>query len=184
MNVVLLGMKHCGKSTLGAALAARWQCPFHDVDPMIEATYECDAGQRLTVREILDAHGEARFRDIEGQVVCELYLSLSQPGSSSVISLGGGTALNERIRTLLGGIGRLVYLDVAPGELFERIRRAGFPPFLRGGSPFERFMSIYRERQPIYSSAADIVIDLRGLPIADAVEAVARRLEEHRDAGQ
>ena len=67
MNVVLIGMKHCGKSTLGSALAARWECPFHDVDTMIESTYQCDAQESLSVREILAEHGEPRFREIEGQ---------------------------------------------------------------------------------------------------------------------
>ena len=50
MNIVLIGMKHCGKSTLGEALARRWACPFHDVDAMIEATYACEAGRRSSIR--------------------------------------------------------------------------------------------------------------------------------------
>lgn len=74
MQVVLIGMKHCGKSTLGAALAARWGCPFFDVDPMMEAVYECDTGKRLTVRELWAAEGADIFRQLESQVVCDLYL--------------------------------------------------------------------------------------------------------------
>ena len=55
MNIVLIGMKYCGKSTLGAALARWWACPFYDVDRMIEQTYACDAGDsqiRITIPKL------------------------------------------------------------------------------------------------------------------------------------
>ena len=182
MNAVLIGMKHSGKSTLGAALAARWQCPFHDVDRLIESTYECDAQERLTVRELLTHHGDRRFREVEGQVVCELYLRLCGSERRNVISLGGRTALNEAVSQLLPDIGTLVYLDVPAEELFARIERRGLPPFLQGEDPFGQFLALCRERQPHFERLAELVVRLAGTDEQEATALISDRLEEHWNA--
>ena len=107
VKVVRIGMKHCGKSTIGKPLAARGRCPFYDVDPMIQRTHACDAGRELSAPEIFEQHGEAHFHRIERHV--EPYLKLDRPGSQGVVALGGRTALNSTVRALLGAIGTLVY---------------------------------------------------------------------------
>jgi shikimate kinase len=182
MNVVLIGMKHCGKSTLGAALARRWGCPFYDVDEMIEEVHGCDAGQRLSVREIFAKFGEDYFHKIEGQVVCELYMKLYQPDATAVVALGGRTAMNDSIRDLLDGIGLTVYLQVAPEELLARVQRSGLPAFLDEADPAGEFLALCRQREPHYEELADLTVNLDGLDVGAAVDAIARCVEEHRDA--
>ncbi|HOW17891.1 MAG TPA: shikimate kinase [Phycisphaerae bacterium] len=182
MNVVLIGMKHCGKSTIGAALARRWGCPFYDVDEMIEATHACESGRRLTAREIFVQFGEDYFHKIEGRVVCELYMKLFEPDSTHVVALGGRTAMNEGIRELLDGIGLTVYLQVAPEELLARVKRAGMPPFLDEADPVGDFLLLCRQREPQYERLADLTVNLDGLDVEAAVDAVARCIEEHKDA--
>jgi len=182
MKVVLIGMKHCGKSTLGAALAARWGCPFYDVDPMMEAIYACDTGRRLTVRELWVQEGEGTFRQLESQVICDLYLRLSRSAASHVVAVGGRTALNPQVRALLGGIGRKVYLQVAPEELLARATRAGWPPFLDPENPAADFLTLCREREPYYQQQADLVVNLDGLAVDEALEVLVRRLEDFSHA--
>ena len=182
MNVVLIGMKHCGKSTIGAALAGRWGCRLHDVDPMIEATHACDTDERITVREILARHGEDYFRRVEGHVVCELYLKLDQPDSTAVVALGGRTALNRSICELLGAIGLIVYLQVSPEEAYARIERAGLPPFLDEGNPATDFFELYREREPHYRRLADRTLNVEGLTPEGAVDRLIHSIEEHTHA--
>jgi shikimate kinase len=177
MNVVLIGMKHCGKSTVGKALATRWGCAFYDVDPMIEAHHACDTGDHLTVRELFERHGEKHFHRVEGHVVCELYLKLDQPGSKSVVSLGGRTALNATVCSLLRAIGPVVYLQVAPDVIYERIEQSGIPPFLDPDDPAGDFQALYRQRHPQYQQLADLTIDLDGLTPDAAVALLAERLD-------
>ena len=179
MNVILIGMKHCGKSTIGAALAARWQCAFYDVDRLMEATYECGAERRLDVREILLELGEDEFRRIEGQVVCELYLRLSRPEATAVVALGGRTVLNESVCDLLSSIGLVVYLEMTPETLFERVARVGLPPFLNSSDPAGHFRSLFEERAPRYRQLANIVVNVDGLSVQEAVERIAKLTEEH-----
>ena len=184
MNVVLIGMKHCGKSTVGQALAARWQCPFHDVDPLIEATHGCDKNERLSVRAIFEQYGEDHFHRVESHVVCELYLKLDHPGSRAVVALGGRTALNATICSLLRAIGSVVYLQVEPDVIFARIAEAGIPPFIDPDDPAADFQALYRKRHPQYAELADFAVDLDGLDPEQAAAALQRRVEEHERARQ
>ena len=182
MNVVLIGMKHCGKSTLGAALARRWRFRFHDVDTLIEATHRCDMGERLSVREIFARHGEEAFHDVEGQVVCQLYMQLTRADSQAVVALGGRTALNQAVTSLFGDIGVLVYLQVSNDELLERITRSGIPPFLDATDPRGSLDALVGERDPTYRALANIVVDVSGKDPGAAEEELVRRLEEIRHA--
>ena len=184
MNVVLIGMKHCGKSTLGKLLAERMQCTFCDVDPLIEATHACYEGEQLAVRKIFEQYGEDHFHRIEGHVVCELYLKLDRPESRAVVALGGRTALNATVCGLLRAIGCVVYIKVKPEIIFERIERAGLPPFLNPDDPAEDFFALYRKRHPQYEDLADLAVDLDGLDPEAAAVAVQRSLEEYDSARQ
>jgi shikimate kinase len=185
MNVVLIGMKHCGKSSIGAALAKRWGCTFYDVDPMIEAIHACETGETLTVREILARCGQDHFRRIEGHAVCDLYLKLDRPGSRSVVALGGRTALNATVCSLLNAIGLTVYLHVPPAEIYSRIERAGLPPFLDEDDPSGSFMRLNQQRDPKYRAIADLVVDLDGAGSVDeAVDRLIACIEEHGHARQ
>lgn len=159
-------------------------CVFYDVDPMIEATHECEAGERLSVREMLIRHGEDHFRRMEGHVVCELYLKLDRPGSKSVVALGGRTALNETVVSLLKAIGMVVYLRVPAEVVYRRIERAGLPAFLDKNDPVGSFMKLYREREPRYTDLADVVVDLDGAcGVEEAAERVMTLIEEHGHGG-
>lgn len=178
MNVVLIGMKHCGKSTIGQALADRWQCPFHDVDEMLAAAHACSTGRRLAVRDIFAELGEERFQQLESQVVCELYLRLARPGAHAVVAVGGRTALNPQIRELLSGIGRVVFLQVAPEELLARVQRSGLPPFLNDADPAGDFLKLCHQREPQYRALADVAVDLNNISVAAAVERLAELLAD------
>ena len=175
-------MKHCGKSTLGAALAERLGCAFHDVDRMIESTHACASGRALSVREMFREHGEDHFRRLEGQVVCDLYLRMNRPDGAGVVALGGRTATNSSITELLGGIGLLVFLDPDPDELWARVERGGLPPFVEGDDPAGAFEALCAERRPQYERLADLVVRLDRLGVDEALAKLVRSIEEHTHA--
>lgn len=179
MNITLIGMKHCGKTTLGAALAEKWRCPFYDVDRMIESHYACDTSERLSFREIFAKRGEDYFRELETQVVCELYLRVSEAKGSNVIAVGGRTALNRKVDELLSALGVIVYLEVSPEELLARVTRAGLPPFLDEKDPAKHFLDLCRERAPHYQRLAHLTVNLDGLDSKAAQEKLFRQIEEY-----
>lgn len=179
MNVTLIGMKHCGKTTLGKALASRWQCPFYDVDRMIEERHACDADGWLSVREIFSAHGEKHFHELETNVVCDLYMRLEKPETTSVVAVGGRTALNQRVDELLRALGLIVYLEVSPEEMFERVKRSGIPAFVDQDDPANHFAKLYGDRAPHYKRLANLTVNLDGLDAAAALEKLCDSIEDH-----
>jgi shikimate kinase len=177
MNVVLIGMKHCGKSTLGAALAQRWACPFHDVDRLIEQQQVRETGHALTVREIFTQLGERRFDELEAQAVTKLHTQLLTAPLPQVVALGGRTALNDRVSALLPTMGLIVYLEVSAEEMFQRVLRGGLPPWLNQEDPVMDFLELYKERIPHYQQLADLTVNLNGLDVPAALEKLCRELD-------
>lgn len=182
MNVILIGMKHCGKSTVGAALAERWSCPFFDLDAVIEQVYRHDTGQGGSVREIFSACGEDFFRRIECAAACELYRQRWNADDDSVIAVGGRTPTNAAAAALLVELGPIVYLQGDPEQLYQRIVQGGLPPFLKVDDPKAEFMRICRERAARYEQLASTTIDTTGLDAPAVVEKVIGAIKEQPDA--
>ncbi len=177
MNVVLIGMKHCGKSTLGERLAARWGCAFHDVDVLIERMHACQAGRPRTVREIFRECGEDEFHRLESLVVCDLYMQLQGQAEPCVVALGGRTVTNRRVVALLDGLGTMVYLRADPVLVLGRILAHGVPPFLEGDESGEEFLRIWGERIPEYERLADIIVAVGERDIDAAFAELVARVE-------
>ncbi len=182
MIVTLIGMKHCGKSTLGAALAAHWGCSFDDVDKLIEERNACEGGGNLTVREIFAQHGEARFTELETAAVCELYLRYNDSKENHVISVGGRTALNTKVDELLTGLGEIVYLEVSADEMFARVMKTGIPAFVDEADPAGHFQELYRQRDPHYRRLAQLTVNVDKLDPQAALEKLCRELDRVHQA--
>ena len=170
-RVALCGIKHCGKSRLGIALAKALGVPFFDTDELLEA----DAGK--PVRALYKEVGEARFRELEAETVRKFVASAPCP---AVVALGGGVVSNPALAPDdLRALGIIVWLDVPVPTAFERMAREGFPPFLADKSdPFGEFSRICDARRPVFRAAADAVLELpEVLPVEEAVDRLLFVLE-------
>ena len=83
----LVGLPGSGKTTVGRQLARRLQLPFADSDHAIEARLGC------SIREFFEREGEARFRDVEEEVIDSL-----TAGPAGVLSTGGGVVIRPANR--------------------------------------------------------------------------------------
>lgn len=110
-NVFLTGFTGSGKSTIGVLLAGELQFQFQDIDFCIEQDVN------LSVHRILVDHGESYFRSREKQVLKNFHHS-----SRTVISLGGGTLLDEENIRMVKSAGFLVYLRCEPDAIWIRIK--------------------------------------------------------------
>ena len=86
-NLIFLGMMGSGKSSIGSMVAKKLKLNFIDID------YEIEQKLGTTIRKIFENKGENYFRKIEEKITLKK-LKLE----SVVISLGGGTFLNKKIR--------------------------------------------------------------------------------------
>lgn len=155
MNVVLIGYRGCGKTTVGRLLASRLGRPFIDTDTLIEE------GAGATIRELFSDGAEEAFRDLESEVVWEVARRDHQ-----VISTGGGVVLRESNAIALKRNGKLVWFTAPAEVLWQRIlgdksRLVNRPPvdMLRGLQIVEKALAI---REPLYARWADVVVDTRG----------------------
>ncbi len=149
-NIVICGIKHCGKTTVGREIAAVLDIKFADTD---ECIIQRDGKQR-SVREIFSAMGEDAFRKLEAEILCEL----TQSTEKMVIALGGGALSNPFIsNSVREKLGFKVWLDTDEGVAFERIKEKGLPPFLQNTpDPEHAFREMNKERKEVFASQCEV----------------------------
>lgn len=153
-NIVLCGIKHCGKSSVGTLIAAMLNIPFIDTDDEIVKS----DGKNRTAREIFKDDGEKYFRKLEAQVLENI---TSFPGKA-VIALGGGSLSNPMVSAeVKNNLGFKIFLDAGDKVCFERIcAEKSLPPFLADAAdPFAAFTEMNKHRREIFSAECDVRIE-------------------------
>ena len=152
MNIVLIGYRGSGKTSVGLALTENLGWEAIDADLRIEQR----AG--LSIKEIFDQQGEKAFRDLESEVVAELALL-----DRRVLCLGGGAVVREENRRLIAPNNKLIWLKASAEALEARI--ASDPtttdrrPNLTGKGAQEEIEHLLEQRRPIYHELADVEIE-------------------------
>ncbi len=140
MNIVLIGMPGCGKSTAGRELAKLTGREFIDTDDEIEKA------EGKTIPEIFAQNGEEYFRNAESREIRRL---TKYPGQ--IIATGGGAVLREENRDSLRQNGIIIYLRRGVEELSGEGRPLSKSP--------EAIKKLYDERHSIYESLAGYTVD-------------------------
>lgn len=129
-----------------------------DLDDEIVRAHALDCEGEQSPREILNAHGEAFFRELEHRVL-ETVLEAQEP---RIVALGGGTPMMEQNRALTDGH-RIVHITAPRSIIFERIMINGKPAFFpQEKDAFDHFQELWAERLPVFESIADITVNNEG----------------------
>lgn len=154
LNLILVGMPGCGKSTLGQAVAAALQREFVDCDAEIVRR----AGK--SIPGIFAQDGEGAFRALESGVLADVCR-----GHGLVISTGGGAVLRAENRDAMRQNGRVCL-----------IRRA-LALLPRDGRPLsaseDAVARLWEARRAAYETAADFPVENDG-----TVEEAAEKIRE------
>lgn len=171
MNLLLIGLRGSGKSTLGRALARRLGREFVDLDDLTPKLLNAP-----TLAEAWTTRGEAAFRRAEVGALTELLAH----STDRVIALGGGTPAAPGAPDLLHAQiiqGRilLVYLAAEPATLRARMEQSDntHRPSLTGADPLIEIDAVHAKRDPLYRRIADEVLDTDDLTVDEAIEALA-----------
>lgn len=148
-NILLIGFKSAGKSSVGEALAALLGLPFVDTDRVVEALYCERRGDRLNCREIYARLGAEAMRALETEA-----LRTTAMGGPAVIATGGGAVLHQDNRQVIKDAGFCVFLDTPLPVLEERLAGQLDSPLFRHKSVAQA----HGERYRLYSQAADLRI--------------------------
>jgi len=173
-HIILLGFKHVGKTAIGKQLAKMLEKKFIDVDNEIEKNYEKKYFTHLTCRQIMQAQGEAYFRELEAETLKQV-LQLPE----AVISLGGGTAFPEPNQLLIKHH-ILLHIMAPSGIVFERIMVEGQPAFFEEKEdPYESFSRLWDERNAIYKKLTSYTVN-NNTTVDNAVDEAIEQLQKQR----
>ena len=162
-KLALVGMRGAGKSTIGAALAARLGMPFVEIDARVEAA----AGMSLS--GIFDVGGSGLYRELERQVLTAV---LEDPGPA-VLATGGSVVSSAQSWQLLRDKARTVWLKASPESHFQRVIAQGdLRPMAGRPDALRELTEILTARQPLYAMA-DITLDTDALGIEGVVGQLA-----------
>lgn len=173
MSIILMGIKHCGKSTQGRIISKKLSVPFFDTDDVIfEMTGK-------TPRQIYTELGNEGFQEAE-EKACSFLLEKinSSAEKNAVIATGGGICGNKKALDVLKKIGTFVFLRtperIASFRVLREISVAqdgtllNVPAFIAKKNPRsvadakKIFHDFFIERECIYEQLADVVIDMSG----------------------
>jgi shikimate kinase / 3-dehydroquinate synthase len=146
--LVFIGFMGAGKSTMAGEVASALGVRALDSDRLLE--------QQLghSIAEEFERAGEASFRAVEEQLVCRL---LREAGPGSVISLGGGSVLSQRVRDALEPH-LTVLLDIDVEVAWRRVGSTGARekrPLAADRQAFER---LHADRAKLYEGLADAIL--------------------------
>lgn len=179
-TVVLIGMKGCGKSTVGGALSVVYKLPFVELDEEIEAMHQGIKKEKLNCHQIVNKYHLDYFRKMENLALKKI--CLQQVGRSFILSCGGGTPLNPENRRILKILGTVVYLKTDHKILLARIKKDGLPSFFpKDKSPGDGLDIIMKERVEIYEKTADITVDINTEDLPEIIRIVNEAINKNEN---
>ncbi|MGL6195398.1 MAG: shikimate kinase [Thermoguttaceae bacterium] len=172
-NIILIGYRATGKSTLSRLLSERLGLPCVDSDVVIEQK----AGK--TISKVFAEDGETAFRDLEETVIRDL-LDKETGGypNGVILATGGGAILRKTTRDLLRSNGLTVWLCASPDTVLKRMSGDATTgdrrPNLTNLPPRDEIVKLLNDRESFYRETAKITLDTDSVPIESLVETILR----------
>jgi shikimate kinase len=165
-HIFITGFMGSGKSTIGKRLSKQLKLDLIDLDKFIQESEE------TTIEDIFKTKGENYFREIETKYLNKI-ATIKKP---HVIALGGGTVCFNENLTLIKTNGILIYLELSPKTLFQRLENAKAQrPLIKNlsGNDLMTFIEEkLEERKSFYQQAHISVNGLKVTPQTIAYELI------------
>lgn len=162
MNIVLIGYRCSGKTTVGRALAKTLGRQFVDTDGAIEEY------ARTSIEHLVAGYGWDCFREVEERVLKRVCGK-----DNLVIATGGGAIVREVNRTAFKRNGWVVWLQGKIEVLKRRMKKeesmGKLRPSLTGPNPFSEIEKVMESRQRLYKGMADLIVDTTEADICQVV---------------
>lgn len=159
-----------GKTTIGRLIAKQFGMNFYDSDQEIERK----TGVKIPL--IFELEGEAGFRKRESSALNELCQL-----KNVVIATGGGAVLMPENRQVLKNNGKVIYLRGNVHDLWLRTRHDKSRPLLQGGNMKQKLEKLYMERDPIYTSLADYIVNTGPQSANDITQYISQILSKNQN---
>jgi shikimate kinase len=155
MNLVLIGYRATGKTTLARLLAGRLGWDWIDADVEIERR----AGK--SIARIFAEDGEPSFRDIEAKAIADLCRR-----ERLVLAAGGGAPMRTESREAMRAAGTVVWLKASPETILARMSGDATTisrrPDLTDKGGLAEIVDLLTRREPTYRQSAHVEVDTEG----------------------
>ena len=167
MNVVLVGYRGTGKSSVAALVARSLGCPVVNLDAEIVRK----AGR--SIPEIVAERGWGGFRDLEEEI-CRHAAATEW----AVLDCGGGVVERENNFEVLRSAGKVFWLTATPSTIVQRIAGDDQRPSLTGTKSFiEEVAEVLERRSPLYRRIAHVEVSTDGRGVEEIAAEVASQVE-------
>jgi shikimate kinase len=165
MNIVLIGNRCSGKTTVGKLLADRTNMVFRDTDSLVEAL----AG--TSIEDLVAERGWEIFRALEKQAIAAVAAQDRQ-----VIATGGGAVEDPENARTLADRAFVVWLDgrsdVLQGRMKAQQQTGKIRPSLTGSDALKELAQIMEIRRPTYEKVSVLRVDTSDLSAAEVSESI------------
>jgi len=179
-NIVLIGFKNSGKTSVGKLLAKKLNKIFIDTDDLIIHAYKIKNNILLNCREISKKHGEDYFRDLEKKIIASLdnLDNLDKDNTQNyIIATGGGCVLYPENINHLKKMGKLIYLSISYQTLKDRIfKQTVLPSYLDHTQPEKSLVILYEKLKIIFDKIADLEISTENKSISDITKEISENI--------
>jgi shikimate kinase len=171
LNIILIGFRGTGKTTVGKILAQRLGKEFIDADEYLEQK------EKRTIKDIFKEGGEDLFREVEAKIIEELCLL-----DNKVIATGGGAILREENIRNLKRNGILILLETDVDTVYKRIyadtQTQQRRPNLTNRDSYQEIEYLLEYRRPLYDRIADFVINTTSTSV-DSINKIIALINDH-----
>lgn len=164
MNIVLIGFRGTGKSTVGRILSKKTGWKFISSDNEIEKRYG-------KITRIVNDKGWEYFRKLEENVIKDI-----SNEDNTIIATGGGVVMNQENVKNLKKNGKFILLTASKEQIINRIKNSDRPSLTNSASIEDEVDKILNERTPVYLSIADYIIDTTFLTPEEVAEKIMKML--------
>ena len=169
-NIFLIGPMATGKTTIGKKLAKETSKKFYDSDQEIKKNTGAD------IPLIFEIEGDAGFRNREMKIISKLVLL-----RNIVLSTGGGVVLLEENRKMLTDNGIIIYLKSSAKKIFDRTYGDKSRPLLQVEDRLSKIEEILEQREPIYSSLANEIINTDSFISKEIIHEILKKLRKYEN---
>lgn len=168
--IILIGYRGVGKSTIASEIV-KTLSKEHEITKV--SLDEKLADRIGNLQAFIKENGWEAFRDQETLLLKNLELS----DQSYVIDCGGGIVEREENISLLKKLGKVFYIKAGVETIQERLQTTHTRLSLSGKqSFFDEIKNVLERRDPLYTKAADFIIESDLLSIDECAKKIIEKL--------
>ncbi|MEW6744276.1 MAG: shikimate kinase [Planctomycetota bacterium] len=168
MNLILIGYRGAGKSTIAQELGLRLALPVVTMDAEIERR----AGQPIPA--LVAAHGWPHFRKLEADLAVEL-----AGRDGLIVDAGGGLVTQPEPMAALRRSGLVFWLTAGVPTLVERLQSSTNRPSLTSRDFRDEVAEVLAARAPLYAAAAHFKISTELRSVAACCDEIVTLWRAH-----